>query len=164
MTVREHTQETQSLELRRATATDRDALIAMYLRFEPKGAYLGLPPRKDPGHWLDQLRSFRNFLVMVDGKVVGHAVLCPEGDSGEVAVFVQQGHRHRGLGRMLLSEIIDEARRLRLRRVWCLTELDNRPMRRLARSLGFATGDNPYEMYLDPKKQTRIPDVGALAA
>ncbi len=35
------------VELRRATPADRGALIEMYRGFEPKGAALGLPPRKE---------------------------------------------------------------------------------------------------------------------
>ena len=35
-------------EVRRATPADRDALVEMYLSFEPKGAALGLPPYRQP--------------------------------------------------------------------------------------------------------------------
>ncbi|MGH9804189.1 MAG: GNAT family N-acetyltransferase [Candidatus Acidiferrales bacterium] len=135
--------------LRRVTSADGEALAGFYRGFEPKGASLGLPPHKKPERWLATLAPFPNFLVFSKGKIVAHAVLCPEGDAGEVAVFVGQEHRGRGLGRCLMSELVEEARRLGLRRVWGLTEFDNIPMRRLARSLGFVAGKDPYEFTLD---------------
>lgn len=139
----------QGFELRRAAPADRDALVKFYRCFEPKGASLGLPPHKDPESWLASLAPFPNFLVLSRGQIVAHAVLCPEGDAGEVAVFVGQENRRRGLGRCLLNELVEEARRLDLRRVWGLTEFDNIPMRRLARSLGFTPDKEPCEFTLD---------------
>lgn len=137
MSTRQQTEVAESCELRRATAADRTALIQMYRDFEPKGACLGLPPHKDCEGWLDHLSAYSNFLALADGKVVGHAVLCPEADAAEIAVFVHQAYRGRGLGRRLLRELIQEAQRLGLRRVWGLTEYDNFPMLRLLRAFGF---------------------------
>jgi acetyltransferase len=68
---------------------------------------------------------------------------------GEVAVFVHQDFRSCGLGRQLLEALIREARRMGLRRVWGMTELDNVPMLRLARSLGFVTAEDPREFFLE---------------
>ena len=143
-----------SFEVRRATPADRDALVAMYRSFAPKGACLGLPPRRDPERWLDSLSPYPNFLIEATGRVIGHAVLCTDGDSAEIAVFVHQDYRGRGLGKRLLSEAIAEARRLGLARIWGMTELDNVPMLRLAHSLGFVSGKDPREFYLDLREQT----------
>lgn len=141
-------QTVRGLELHRATPSDRVALIAMFLSFEPKGAALGLPPRKDIESWLDRLSVYPNFLALVEGRVVGHAVLCLEADSGEVAVFVHQDYRGLGLGVKLLSELLDEARRRGLRHVWGVTDPDNVPMLRLARFLGFLPGKERGEFCL----------------
>jgi GNAT superfamily N-acetyltransferase len=137
-----------TLTLRLATRADRAALIAMYLSFEPKGACLGLPPRKEPHFWLDNLSAFRNFVVLSDGHIVAHAALCDDGESGEVAVFVHQDFRGRKLGKRLLAALIEEARRSGLKRIWGMTELDNVPMLRLAHSLGFSAGTDPREFFL----------------
>jgi len=153
----------QAFKLRRATPADRGALVAMYLSFEPKGAGLGLPPREHPEQWLDALATHPNFLVEAEGRVVGHAALCLDGDSGEVAVFVHQDYRGRGLGKRLLGELINEARRLGLRRVWGMTELANLAMFRLAWSFGFVPGEDPYEFYLDLEEQT-LPEAYTRAA
>ncbi len=152
------------LELRRATPSDCGALIAMYLSFEPKGAALGLPPRKDVESWLDHLSAYPNFVLLVEGQVVGHAVLCPEGDSAEVALFVRQRYRGLGLGRKLLGALLDEARRRGLRRVWGITDLYNLPMLRLARSFGFSFGPNPGEFWLELESANNLSAAVARAA
>jgi RimJ/RimL family protein N-acetyltransferase len=149
-------------ELRRATAAHRQAMLAMYETFEPKGAALGLPPRSSAGPWLESIGSFPNFIVTQRGRIVGHAVVCPEGDSAEVAVFVHQDHRGRGLGTVLLGALVEEARRLGLRRIWGTTDWDNVPMLRLAHALGFATGADPEVFTLD--LSVRVPENTSLTA
>lgn len=137
-----------ALTLRLATPDDRGALIAMYLSFEPKGACLGLPPRKEPQFWLENLSVFPNFVVVADDRIVAHAALCDNGESGEVAVFVHQDFRGKKLGKRLLAALLEEARRKDLKKIWGMTELDNVPMLRLARSLGFSSGRDPREFFL----------------
>lgn len=138
-----------SVELRLAGERDRAALLAFYAEFEPRPASLGLPPRARADNWLASLAAAPNFLAERDGKLVGHAVLCPEGGRGEVAIFVHQDHRNQGIGRRLLAALIEEARRRKLRRVWGVTDLDNLPMLRLAHSLGFVAGSDPSTFHLD---------------
>lgn len=137
-----------TLTLRLATRQDRAALIAMYLSFEPKGACLGLPPRKEPHFWLDNISAFPNYVVISNGHVVAHAALCDDGESGEVAVFVHQDFRGRKLGKRLLAALIEEAHRSGLKKIWGITELDNVPMLRLAHALGFSPGADPREFFL----------------
>jgi GNAT superfamily N-acetyltransferase len=137
------TQTRQAFKVECATPADREALVEMYLSFEPKGAALGLPPRKDPGRWLDSLSTYPNVLIRAENRVVAHGALCIEGDSGETAVFVHQDWRGRGLGKLLLSELVEEARRRGLRRVWGMAAPDNFVMLRLADTLGFGPGSDP---------------------
>ena len=135
-----------------AKPEDRAGLIQMYLEFEPKGAALGLPPRKNPEAWLDALSEFPNFVVKAAGRIIGHATLCIEGDSGETAIFVHQDWRSHGLGRILLRALLEEARRRNLRRVWGMAAPDNFVMLRLADSLGFVPGGDPGVFHLDLTK------------
>jgi L-amino acid N-acyltransferase YncA len=139
----------QALIAERATEADRAALIEMYLNFDPKGLALGLPPRKDPGAWLNSLSQFPNFVVKANGRVVGHGVLCIDEDSGETAVFVHQDWRGCGIGKLLLMELIAEGRRQKLRRVWGMAAPDNFVMLRLADSLGFVPGSDLGVFHLD---------------
>ena len=143
MTRRPEAAVTEGLEVRRATEPDRSALLEMYREFEPKGACLGLPPHKDWERWIDHLAAYQNFLVLAGGRVVGHGVLCPEGYTAEIAIFVHQDFRGRGIGRKLIEELIREAQRLGLGRVWGLTESDNIPMLRLLRQFGFQPSHDP---------------------
>jgi GNAT superfamily N-acetyltransferase len=136
-------------ELRRVCAADREALVAMYESFEPKRACLGLPPATAPERWLDGLAEFPNFIVLDGARIVAHAVLCAEGRVAEVAVFVHQDFRGRGFGKRLLSALVQTARSMGLGRVWGVTDLDNVPMLRLARSQGFVSGTDPREFLLD---------------
>jgi GNAT superfamily N-acetyltransferase len=145
-----------------STAANRPGLVEMYLSFDPKGLALGLPPRKDPARWLESLSAFPNFVVKVNGRIVGHGVLCIEGDSGETAVFVHQDWRGHGIGKVLLKELIAEGRRQHLRRVWGMAAPDNFVMLRLADSLGFVAGSDPGVFHLDLKEDdSRISSTSA---
>lgn len=135
--------------VRRARLDDRAAIRQFYEAFEPKAACLGLPPREDPTPWLDRLAPYSNFLVEVNGRLVAHGALCNDAQKGEVAVFVHQDFRNRRFGKLLLAALVEEGRRLGLRRVWGMTDLDNIPMLRLAQSLGFLSAEDPMEFYLE---------------
>ncbi len=158
MMVADTTMTVVSFEAHRVTPADRESLLAMYEEFDPKGAYLGLPPRLNPGRWLDTLSKYPNFIVRAEGRVVGHGVLAPCGSAGEVAVFVHQDYRRRGLGKLLLGEIVREAVRLGLEHVWGTTEPDNVAMLRLAYALGFSPGEDPVAFSLDLRKLSPLPE------
>jgi GNAT superfamily N-acetyltransferase len=123
--------------IRPLTIEDRTALLAMYEEFEPKGAADGLPPAHHPEIWLDRVADSPNLIALVDDRIVGHAILCPEGTSGELAVFVHQNYRNQGIGRRLLTGMMEEAGRRGLQRVWGTTEPDNIGMIRLTGEMGF---------------------------
>jgi L-amino acid N-acyltransferase YncA len=144
--------------VRPATSQDMEALVAMYASFEPRGGPLGLPPRGDARPWLKNLADDTSFVATAGDRVIGHAVLCVTGDSAELAVFVHQNFRGIHLGMRLLVELLAEARRRGLRRVWGMTEPDNLPMLRLAVSLGFVRGSDPALFTLDLNEKPRDPD------
>jgi GNAT superfamily N-acetyltransferase len=135
--------------IRRAEPEDRAALLEMYRAFQPKAEALGLPPlrQSDTEQWLDRLANYPNFLAWSGEQLAGHAAICPDGDSAEVAVFVHQDYRGRGAGRALMNELIAEAQRLGLNRIWGIATPDNIPMLRLAYSCGFIPGEEMGEFY-----------------
>jgi GNAT superfamily N-acetyltransferase len=143
--------ELTTIEVRRGTAEDRIALLRMYETFEPRGGPYGLPPRNAPEKWLKRLAEYPNFVATVDGHLVAHGVLCPEGDSAELAVFVHQDYRNRGLGKAILSQLIEEARHRGLKRVWGMMDPENIPLLRLALANGFIRGADPLQLVLDLK-------------
>jgi RimJ/RimL family protein N-acetyltransferase len=116
----------------------------MYCQFEPKGEFQGLPPRTPSqiGEWLGQLREhgFYQFVVEVEGRIVGHGVLCPSQrkTEAELAIFVHQGYRGYGLGKKLLLGTLNfGCKKLELERVWIFVMGSNSVALRLFEDAGF---------------------------
>jgi len=120
---------------------DRPALEAMYDAFEPKRTAQGLPPA-DPvstRRWLDRtLPNGRQIVVELDGDIVGHVMLIPcAEDTVELANFLHQSVRNRGIGTALNRYAIRVAREDGYRRVWLSVEPSNRAAIRSYEKAGF---------------------------
>ena len=139
----------QEIRVRQATDADRVAILAMYEGFDRQGLSVGMPPASGITEWLDGLATSPNFVAADQERVVGHGFVRPEDGTGEVAVFIHQDNRGRGIGRRLLTAVIDEARHLHLAHIWGMTEARNDAMFRLARSLGFVQANDPNMFWLD---------------
>src|SRR5262245_4221859 len=114
----------------------RDLLITMYDRFDPLGAALGLPPGTPEardnwiGSALSQIMNFAAFSTA--GEVVGHCFLAADKPgSAEMAFFVHQAYRMRGIGTALIKKALVWGRAAELKRVWAMTASDNRTALRL---------------------------------
>jgi GNAT superfamily N-acetyltransferase len=90
----------------------RDLLITMYDRLDPLGAALGLPPHsaearhKWIGSALGQIVNVAAFSPA--GEVVGHCLLAADkSGSAEMAVFVHQESRRKGIGAALLKKALE---------------------------------------------------------
>ena len=122
---------------------DGDALLEMYDDFEPKRVAQGLPPA-DPEHrarWLASvLEAGHHLVVEIDGRVVGHGMLLPFQDVvvAELANFLHQTTRDRGIGTTLNRALLDLGRELGMRRVWLSVEPFNRRAIRSYEKVGFA--------------------------
>src|SRR5262249_53537349 len=84
----------------------RDLLIGMYDRFDPLGAAFNLPPRTAEARreWIGVALGHKLNLAAFSppGKVVGHCFLAADRpDSAELAFFVHQEFRRRGVGTAL---------------------------------------------------------------
>jgi RimJ/RimL family protein N-acetyltransferase len=140
---------------------DRAALEAMYDDFEPKRVAQGLPPG-DPdrrARWIESvLEDGVHVVVEIDGEVVGHGMLLPFGDrEAELANFLHQATRDRGIGTTLNAALLDLAREQGLRRVWLSVEPFNRRAIRSYEKVGFArkpmspwSPEVEMEVYLEP--------------
>lgn len=146
------------LRVREATSADRDSILSMHEDFDRKGLTVGMPPRTGIANWLDGLATSPNFVAVEEDRVVGHGFVRPEDGTGEVAVYVHQEARNRGIGRRLLNTVIEEARHLHLDRIWGMTEPGNIAMLRLARSLGFEQANDPnmFWLKLEPPDESRM--------
>lgn len=136
--------------------SDKAELELMYQEFEPKRAAQGLPPADAPSirRWLDRTLALgRHFVVMVPppsaraanggakfpaARIVGHVMLVPmEEGTVELANFLHQSVRDRGIGTLLNRFAVDVARREGLRRVWLSVEPGNRAAVRSYEKAGF---------------------------
>lgn len=117
-------------EVRDLMPEDRPALEAMYAGFEPKRGAQGLPPADRAGirRWLDRILASGTHLVAVrDGRICGHVMLVPMEDGTlELANFVHQTSRDRGIGTALNLAAVDRARADGASRVWLCVEPSNR--------------------------------------
>ena len=132
-----------SYDVRDFAPRDRAALEAFYEQFEPKRAAQGLPPkdRERIVRWLDSVLSQgTHLLTLLDGVLVGHALLVPTGQEGvsEYAVFLHRDHRGRGLGTELNRAAIEAAREAGLKGLWLSVEPHNRAALRSYEKAGFS--------------------------
>jgi RimJ/RimL family protein N-acetyltransferase len=134
-----------SFAIRPYGPADRAALEAMYADFEPKRAAQGLPPQSPEAQrrWLDRtLARGRHQVAEHNGRIVGHVMLIPmdgesEGGSVELANFVHQSVRNRGLGTALNRAAVKAACAAGYRRVWLSVEPSNRAAIRSYEHAGF---------------------------
>jgi RimJ/RimL family protein N-acetyltransferase len=122
-------------------------LVAMYVEFEPKGEYQGLPPRTESQirRWLTQLREqrFDQFVAVIGDRIVGHALLCPSQrrTEAEVAIFLHQDFRDFGIGGRLLQGVLHHGcKKLELDRVWLFVSGSNPVALHLFEHAGFRPG------------------------
>src|SRR2546430_16649655 len=101
----------------------RGELEAMYEGFQPKRAAQSLPPSQESRlrAWLDRTLAVGHHLVVfVQNQLVGHIMLIPMKQSGsvELANFLHQSVRNRGIGTALNRVAVDLASELGYTRVW----------------------------------------------
>ena len=127
--------------VRRLVPDDRLALEAMYLDFEPKRGAQGLPPfDKNLNRWLDRILAGGDHLgVIVESELLGHVMLLPI-DNGrvELANFLHQSIRNRGIGTAINRIALDVARKRGMNSVWLCVEPFNRAAVRSYEKAGFS--------------------------
>lgn len=150
--------------LRACEPADRLELDRMYDGFEPKRVAQGLPPgdAARQRRWLDSVLAFGwHVLVEVEGRLVGHGMLLPFAhDQAELANFLHQSARDRGIGTALNHALLEIGREQGLARVWLSVEPSNRRAVRSYEKAGFrrrfTTGWAPeleMEILLSPDQQ-----------
>lgn len=123
---------------------DYEALVEMYLRFDPAHRSLGIPPSTEPRirKWLDVVLDDVCVLACHEGRPIGQAVLVEDAPrSAELAIFLHQDYHGAGIGTALLEATLTLGKRRGLERVWLLVERDNRLAVNLYNDVGFAVID-----------------------
>lgn len=147
------------IAIREFRPEDAAALEAMYGTFEPRGAAMGLPPAsgEKTRQWLEEVTSrSHNLVASLGARILGHAIVAPSGEGdAELAVFVHQDHRRKGLGTALARTAVALARERGYRRLWATGSAGNEAAIRMVRQCGFkrrsatAAGDQEMELRLE---------------
>jgi RimJ/RimL family protein N-acetyltransferase len=131
----------QPFAIRGFVPHDRPGLSAMYHSFEPKRAAQGLPPAHpvQVERWLDTVLSGGiHMVVEVEARIMGHGMLLPfQEDAAELATFLHQSIRDRGIGTALHRRLLAEGREQGIRRAWLSVEPSNRRAIRAYEKVGF---------------------------
>ena len=142
-------------------AEDWRRVWVMYLSFEPKSQFQGLPPTAPEQIllWLQSLQrsGAAQFALAVGERIIGHSMLCPGPLRGEaeLAIFLHQKFRGRGLGRrLLLCTLNYGCKQLELSRVWLSVQGANPRAVRLFESVGFRPvgKPSPFAMELEMER------------
>jgi 16S rRNA (guanine966-N2)-methyltransferase len=137
---------------------DRSRIVQMYQEFTPYGVAQGLPPRdaeareKWIGRALQEEISIGAFLP--GGEPAGHCFLASGQRPGEaeLAVFVHQASRRRGIGSALVRAALALAQQKGIRRIWSMTSIENAAAMQLLRRSGFhiaAVSAGDVELHLE---------------
>lgn len=145
-----------SVEIREYTPDDQERLVEMYLAFDTEDRAQGIPPTDEAAirDWLDRVLSDGavNVVARADGRLVGHAMLVPDlEDEFELAIFVLGEYQKKGIGTVLISNLLGQGQRIGIERVWLSVERWNTAARRLYRNVGFEPSETPgfeFEMCL----------------
>ncbi|MFC6724464.1 GNAT family N-acetyltransferase [Halobium palmae] len=123
-----------------------EALVEMYADFDPSDRAQGIPPGREARirDWLDTiLRGDCLNVVAWDGaSVAGHAVLVPDEDAYELAIFVYQPYQRAGIGTNLIETLLGYGEAEGVEKVWLTVERWNRPAVSLYEKVGFETSDS----------------------
>ena len=124
---------------------DRHALEHFYATFEPKRSAQGLPPA-DPSRirkWLSSILPRGIHVIALAGDsadVAGHMMLVPaigQEKCVELATFIHQSLRNRGIGTTLNELAVRLARAGANNRIWLSVEPSNKAAMRSYEKVGF---------------------------
>jgi RimJ/RimL family protein N-acetyltransferase len=136
-------------------------LVQMYLAFQPRNSFQGLPPVKDEAcvKWVEQMAVNATNLVALSFEkgVVGHAALFPMKDSAcEFLVVVSPPLQNTGVGTELTRSAIQVSYEMGFETMWLDVDATNVRARHVYKKCGFAYLSDGHarelEMTLDLKR------------
>lgn len=129
---------------------ERDALVALYQRFDSSDRTMGVPPRGEERirEWQDALLEGYCIVAWHDQRAVGQAVLVPDGEGRhELAIFLEHAYQGAGIGTRLTEALLIYGRKRGVESVWLVVERENTPAVQLYRDVGFAvTEESGYDL------------------
>jgi RimJ/RimL family protein N-acetyltransferase len=145
------------IRVRPLNTEDRELLLRMYRSFDPLGGAQGLPPRNEEIReiWIDRaLKEKINVgAFSAAGDLAGHSFLASsDGGDTELAVFVHQGSRRRGIGTAMVRAVLQRAEQTGLRRIRATAASENFPALRFLKRWGFRSSGFTYaatELHLE---------------
>jgi GNAT superfamily N-acetyltransferase len=165
-------------QLRFLPPADGQQLVDMYLAFQPRNCFQGLPPIKDAVciTWVhDMLRSGMNVTAVSAAAehatlspIVGHTALFPiNRQKCEMLVVVCPGFQNVGIGTELVRSCIDLAAELGFERIWLPVDATNVRARHVYRKCGFEYISNgqgrEMDMACEVCRHRRASDIVPLA-
>jgi len=140
---------------------DHQGLVAMYLAYQPRDSFEGLPPVRDDAcvRWVQEMihDGINLVAIAVVRCVVGHAALFPlDRHTSEMLIAICPGYRNAGIGTELAHCCLRVAEEVGFERVWLAVEAKNLRARRLFKECGFvclsADDHGDLEMVADLKR------------
>ena len=144
--------EGREITVREVTSNDTEALVQMYVEFDPTDRAQGIPPSTETAirKWLDVVLSedALNVVGVHEGQPVGHVMLVPDRHGAyELAIFVLQAYQGAHIGTELVRTALGLAQREGIECVWLTVERWNTPAVALYQKIGFErTGDASFEL------------------
>lgn len=123
-----------------------EALVEMYVAFEPTGRAKGIPPTDE---WA--IRQWLHERILTEGAIsavawhgrdpVGHGTLLPDNGRHELVIFVRATYRNAGVGTGLLEALLGAGREAGISRVWLTVKRRSNYAIDLYENVGFEPAD-----------------------
>ena len=125
-----HCRDRRPVELRILSTDEGPKLAAMYLAYQPRNSFQGLPPLKDEAcaRWVHEMiaSGINMAACTAEERLIGHLGLFPiNAKKCELLVVVAPGDQNLGIGTHLVRGAIDVAAELGFERIWLPVEAAN---------------------------------------
>jgi len=136
-------------------------LVEMYLAYQPRNSFQGLPPIRDEvcTQWVEgMIRDGVNIVALCRREVVGHVAVFPVNERKcEMLVVVAPGFQETGIGTQLVRSAAEAAGELGFQRMWLPVDATNVRARHVYEKCGFAYVSDRLSRELDMRLDLRQP-------
>jgi len=138
----------RSIDVRGFHEGDREALVTLYVDFDPAQRAQGTPPIGEGPvrDWLEHVLQGPSAVAWHGDRAVGNVTFVPDGVGRyELAIFVHQDYQRAGVGGQLIRAGLRHARSEGVEQVWLTVEPGKRRALKLYSDVGF-DATNPFGM------------------